>query len=229
MAVTSPRDDKFHEECGVFGVWNVPDAAAVTALGLHALQHRGQESTGIVSFDGHHFHSHRGLGLVGDNFGDARVIASLPGTSAIGHNRYATTGGTILRNVQPLYADFEFGGFAVAHNGNLTNSHVLRRTLVRASPVSGIDRTLGLVFGLVRGAALCILAYIAAGMVVQVERWPDPVLNAESVWPVYRGAKWVVDQLPADFRPRLYSPPAGRETTASALLQATPQGRAVGR
>jgi amidophosphoribosyltransferase len=131
MALTSPRDDKFHDECGVFGVWKVPDAAAVTALGLHALQHRGQESTGIVSFDGSRFHSHRGLGLVGDNFSDARVIAALPGTTAIGHNRYATTGATILRNVQPLYADFEFGGFAVAHNGNLTNSHVLRRTLVR--------------------------------------------------------------------------------------------------
>jgi len=124
-------DDKFHDECGVFGVWNVPDAAAVTALGLHALQHRGQESAGIVTFDGRHFHSHRGLGLVGDNFSDARVIAALRGATAIGHNRYATTGDTILRNVQPLYADFEFGGFAVAHNGNLTNSHVLRRTLVR--------------------------------------------------------------------------------------------------
>src|SRR5690242_3517480 len=131
MPVTTPHDDKFHEECGVFGVWNVPDASAVTALGLHALQHRGQESAGIVSFDGRHFHSHRGLGLVGDNFGDARVIAALPGGTAIGHNRYATTGATILRNVQPLYADFEFGGFAVAHNGNLTNAHVLRRALVR--------------------------------------------------------------------------------------------------
>jgi amidophosphoribosyltransferase len=124
-------DDKPHEECGVFGVWNVPDAAAVTALGLHALQHRGQEATGIVSYDGKHFHSHRGLGLVGDNFSDARVIARLPGHIAVGHNRYATTGDTILRNVQPLYADFEFGGFAVAHNGNLTNAHVLRRNLVR--------------------------------------------------------------------------------------------------
>ena len=124
-------DDKPHEECGVFGVWNVPDASAVTALGLHALQHRGQEATGIVSFDGTRFHSHKGMGLVGDNFGDANVIASLPGTSAIGHNRYATTGGTILRNVQPLYADFEFGGFAVAHNGNLTNAQILRRNLVR--------------------------------------------------------------------------------------------------
>jgi amidophosphoribosyltransferase len=131
MSLVSSDDDKLHEECGVFGVWKVPDAAAVTALGLHALQHRGQEATGIVSFDGNHFHSHRGLGLVGDNFSDARVMASLRGATAIGHNRYATTGETILRNVQPLYADFEFGGFAVAHNGNLTNAHVLRRTLVR--------------------------------------------------------------------------------------------------
>ena len=125
------EDDSLHEECGVFGVWNVPDAAAVTALGLHALQHRGQESAGIVTFDGDKFHSHRGLGSVGDNFGDQKVIDRLPGRTAIGHNRYATTGDTILRNVQPLYADFEFGGFAVAHNGNLTNAHVLRRALVR--------------------------------------------------------------------------------------------------
>ena len=124
-------DDKPHEECGVFGVWNVPDAAALVALGLHALQHRGQEATGIVSLEGSKFHSHRGLGLVGDNFGDARVIEKLPGRVAIGHNRYATTGETILRNVQPLYADFEFGGFAVAHNGNLTNAHIRRRALVR--------------------------------------------------------------------------------------------------
>src|ERR1700729_2205146 len=124
-------DDSLHEECGVFGVWNVPDAAAVPALGLHALQHRGQESAGIVSFDGSHFHSHRGLGSVGENFGDQKVIDRLPGRTAVGHNRYATTGDTILRNVQPLYADFEFGGFAGAHNGNLPNAHVLRRALVR--------------------------------------------------------------------------------------------------
>ncbi len=125
-------DDKPHEECGVFGVWNVTDAAALTALGLHALQHRGQEASGIVSLDeAGRFHSHKGLGLVGDNFGDAKVIAGLPGRTACGHNRYATTGETALRNVQPLYADFEFGGFAVAHNGNLTNAHGLRRALVR--------------------------------------------------------------------------------------------------
>jgi amidophosphoribosyltransferase len=125
------RDDKPHEECGVFGVWGAADAAALAALGLHALQHRGQEAAGIVAFDGERFHSHRGLGLVGDNFGDAKVIASLPGAQAVGHNRYATTGDTVLRNVQPLYADFEFGGLAVAHNGNLTNAHALRRSLVR--------------------------------------------------------------------------------------------------
>jgi amidophosphoribosyltransferase len=124
-------DDKLHEECGVFGVWNHADAAALVALGLHALQHRGQESTGIVTYDGERFHSHRGLGLVGENFSDARVMAGLPGSRAIGHNRYATTGDTVLRTVQPLYADFEFGGFAVAHNGNLTNATTLRRSLVR--------------------------------------------------------------------------------------------------
>lgn len=124
-------EDSLHEECGVFGVWGVADAAAVTALGLHALQHRGQEATGIVTYDGARFHIHRGLGLVGDNFGTAKVIASLPGENAVGHNRYATTGETILRNVQPLYADFVFGGFAVAHNGNLTNANALHHQLVR--------------------------------------------------------------------------------------------------
>ncbi len=124
-------DDRPHEECGVFGAWNVTDAAAITALGLHALQHRGQEATGIVTHDGVRFHSHKGLGLVGDNFGDAKVIARLPGVRAVGHNRYATTGETVLRNVQPLFAEFEFGGFAVGHNGNLTNAHTLRKALTR--------------------------------------------------------------------------------------------------
>ena len=128
-------DDKPHEECGVFGIWNAHDAGAMTALGLHALQHRGQEATGIVSFSATgpeaRFHTHKGLGLVGDVFGDARIIAALPGTAAVGHNRYATTGATVIRNVQPLYAEFEFGGLAVSHNGNLTNAAALRRALVR--------------------------------------------------------------------------------------------------
>ena len=115
--------------CSASGTCPTPPRSPPSAC--TRLQHRGQEATGIVSYDGKHFHSHKGMGLVGDNFGDARVIARLPGHIAIGHNRYATTGDTILRNVQPLYADFEFGGFAVAHNGNLTNAHVLRRNLVR--------------------------------------------------------------------------------------------------
>jgi len=128
----SPHDpDKFHDECGVFGVYGTEDAAALTALGLHALQHRGQEAAGIVSYDGNRFHPHRALGLVGDVFGDSEVIRTMPGDSAIGHNRYSTAGETVLRNVQPLYADYSFGGLALAHNGNLTNARQLRRELVR--------------------------------------------------------------------------------------------------
>ncbi|MBV9828075.1 MAG: amidophosphoribosyltransferase [Alphaproteobacteria bacterium] len=123
--------DRFHEECGVFGVYGHPDAAALTALGLHALQHRGQESAGIVAYDGEQFTAHRGPGLVSDNFSSKEVIARLPGAMAIGHVRYATTGEVALRNIQPLFADFEFGGLAICHNGNLTNSYQLRRQLVR--------------------------------------------------------------------------------------------------
>jgi len=143
MAMASGRNDRFagttdpfdddhlHEECGVFGIYGHPDAAATTALSLHALQHRGQEAAGIVTYDGDHFHSHRALGLVGDNFGSETVISHMPGTAALGHVRYSTTGTTVLRNVQPLFADFEFGGLTVAHNGNLTNALSVRKTLVR--------------------------------------------------------------------------------------------------
>jgi len=127
--------DTLHEECGVFGIFGHPDAAAVTALGLHALQHRGQEAVGIVSYDGAKFHAEKGLGLVGDNFSDAAVIARLPGAAAIGHVRYATTGETALRNVQPLFAELHGGGFAVAHNGNLTNALTLRRQLVQEGAI----------------------------------------------------------------------------------------------
>jgi len=123
-------DDKLHEECGVFGVFGHPEASAHTALGLHALQHRGQEAAGVVSFDGVQFYTHRALGLVGDNFNSADVIGKLKGHIAVGHNRYATTGDTLLRNVQPLYGDFSFGGLAVAHNGNLTNAMTLRKQLI---------------------------------------------------------------------------------------------------
>lgn len=122
--------DRLREECGVFGIFGHPDAAAITALGLHALQHRGQEAAGIVSFDGKRFHSERRMGLVGDNFSRREVIDRLPGTTAVGHVRYSTTGETILRNVQPLFAELDGGGFAIGHNGNLTNGITLRRELV---------------------------------------------------------------------------------------------------
>lgn len=123
--------DRLREECGVFGIFGHNDAATVTALGLHALQHRGQEAAGIVSFDGVRFHSERRLGLVGDHFSRASTIQGLPGDTAIGHVRYSTTGETILRNVQPLFAEISSGGFAVAHNGNLTNGLTLRRELIK--------------------------------------------------------------------------------------------------
>lgn len=125
-------DDHPHEECGLFGIYGHIDAAAHTALGLHALQHRGQESAGVVAYDAEHemFHSQRALGLVGDNFSSQKVIDTLKGTSAIGHVRYSTSGDTLIRNVQPLFSEFKFGGLAVAHNGNLTNAFTVRRNLI---------------------------------------------------------------------------------------------------
>jgi amidophosphoribosyltransferase len=122
--------DRLREECGVFGIFGHPDAAALTALGLHALQHRGQEAAGIVSFDGVRFQTERRLGLVGDHFTSGKIIDRLKGSMALGHVRYSTTGETILRNVQPLFAELAAGGLAVAHNGNLTNGLSLRRELI---------------------------------------------------------------------------------------------------
>ena len=127
---TGSDEDRLREYCGVFGIFDHPDAAVCTALGLHALQHRGQEAAGIVSFDGSRFHAERRLGLVGDHFSKESTIKRLPGASAVGHVRYATTGETILRNVQPLFAELNSGGFAVGHNGNLTNAQTLRRELI---------------------------------------------------------------------------------------------------
>lgn len=150
-------DDHFHDECGVFGIYGTTDAAALTALGLHALQHRGQEACGIVAWDDKIparvqssapediedpignakgvFSAHRGMGLVSDNFGSQSVIDLLPGTVAIGHNRYATCGASMLRNVQPIFGDLSFGGFAVAHNGNLTNAYKMREKLVSGGSI----------------------------------------------------------------------------------------------
>ena len=122
---------KVREECGVFGVYGADNAAAMTALGLHALQHRGQEACGIACFDGKKFHTEKHLGLVGDSFTGSDPSERLPGFAAIGHNRYSTAGKTILRNTQPLFADLEAGGFALAHNGHLTNAYLLREQLVK--------------------------------------------------------------------------------------------------
>ncbi len=128
-------DDKLHEECGVYGVFGAGEAAAHVALGLHALQHRGQEAAGIVSLDGGQFFAHRALGLVGDNFNSPDIISRLKGNRAIGHNRYSTSGEPNLRNVQPFFAEFSFGGLAIGHNGNLTNAYTLREKLTREGAI----------------------------------------------------------------------------------------------
>ena len=127
--------DKPREECGVFGISDHEDASALVALGLHALQHRGQEGCGIVSFDGKTFHSEKRQGLVGDHFTDPMIIKKLPGKSAIGHNRYSTSGEVSLRNIQPFFADLYAGGVSLAHNGNLTNAIELRNSLVREGAI----------------------------------------------------------------------------------------------
>ncbi len=120
--------DKFHEECGVFGIFGHPDAANLTYLGLYSLQHRGQESAGIVSSDGKQLHSVKSMGLVADIFDEER-IKRLPGHMAIGHNRYSTTGDSIAINIQPILVNFALGGLAVAHNGNLVNAGILKDEL----------------------------------------------------------------------------------------------------
>jgi amidophosphoribosyltransferase len=136
MLTTHPfDDDKLREECGVFGIWGADSASAIVALGLHALQHRGQEAAGITSFDGRIFHAHRAMGHVAGNFDKDEVIRRLAGHAAIGHVRYSTAGETALRNVQPLFADLASGGFAVAHNGNISNAVRLRRDLNRRGSI----------------------------------------------------------------------------------------------
>ena len=127
--------DTLHEECGVFGILGHPDAATLTALGLHALQHRGQEAAGIVSFDGKQFRAEKHMGLVGDHYTNPATLAKLPGEMAIGHTRYSTTGEVALRNVQPLFAELEVGGIAIAHNGNFTNGLTLRRQIISTGAI----------------------------------------------------------------------------------------------
>ncbi len=120
--------DKLHEECGVFGIYGHPDAANLSYLGLYALQHRGQESAGIVSSDGKRLYGEKAMGLVADIFDEER-IKKLPGHMAIGHNRYSTAGGSFAFNIQPILVNFALGGLAVAHNGNLVNAGILKDEL----------------------------------------------------------------------------------------------------
>ena len=122
---------RLKEECGVFGIFGITDAAAITALGLHALQHRGQEGCGIVTLDKKNFYGEKRLGLVGDNFTKDKILNKLPGNSAIGHNRYSTAGNNLIKNVQPFFADLHSGGISIAHNGNLSNALHLRQELVK--------------------------------------------------------------------------------------------------
>ena len=122
---------RLKEECGVFGIFNNKDAASLTALGLHALQHRGQEACGIVTCDGKNFYAERRIGLVGDNFTKGKILERLIGTNSIGHNRYSTAGNNLIKNAQPFYADLHDGGIGIAHNGNLSNALNLRNELVK--------------------------------------------------------------------------------------------------
>ena len=135
LPLAGEADDHFHDECGVFGIFGRQDAAAIVTLGLHALQHRGQEAAGIVSFDGSQFHVERHIGLIGDTFTKQSVLDRLKGSRAIGHTRYATTGGSGLRNVQPFFAELADGGLAVAHNGNITNAMTVQRRLQKEGSI----------------------------------------------------------------------------------------------
>ena len=165
-------DDKLREECGVFGVFGHQDAGALTALGLHALQHRGQEGGGIVSFDGDTFHAERHEGLVGDNFTEQAVIDRLKGARAVGHVRYATHGGSGVRNIQPLFAEFSGGGFAVAHNGNLTNAITLQGQLQKRGSIFQSTSDTEVILHLIATSTRTLL----------VDRIVDALKRVEGAW-----------------------------------------------
>lgn len=165
-------DDKLREECGVFGVFGHQDAGALTALGLHALQHRGQEGGGIVSFDGEAFHAERHEGLVGDNFTEQAVIDRLKGGRAVGHVRYATHGGTGVRNIQPLFAEFSGGGFAIAHNGNLTNAVILQGQLQKRGSIFQSTSDTEVILHLIATSTRTLL----------VDRVVDALKRVEGAW-----------------------------------------------
>ncbi|MGF1549606.1 MAG: amidophosphoribosyltransferase [Sphingomonadaceae bacterium] len=173
MLTTDPFErDKLREECGIFGIWGAETAAAVVALGLHALQHRGQEAAGITSYDGEAFHSHRAPGHVAGNFDRDSVIRKLIGDAAIGHVRYSTTGETGMRNVQPLYADLNIGGFAIAHNGNISNAMTLRRELNRR----------GSIFQSTSDTEVIIHLVATSGYRTLLDRFIDALKRLEGAW-----------------------------------------------
>src|SRR5579884_2894341 len=151
VVIDEAKLDSFHEECGVFGVFGHPEAANLVYLGLYALQHRGQESAGIVSSNGKSLIAHRGMGLVADIF-NSEVLARLEGTSAIGHNRYSTTGSTTLKNCQPLVVEYAGGGLALAHNGNLVNFQELRERLEASGSIFQSSSDSELIIHLIAGA-----------------------------------------------------------------------------
>jgi amidophosphoribosyltransferase len=170
MFSTNPfDDDKLHEECGVFAVSGTSEAAALTALGLHSLQHRGTEGAGIITNDGETFHQHKAMGKVGDNFNSPEIISKLPGSAAIGHNRYSTAGKKGVLNIQPFCAELSFGNFALAHNGNFTNANILRKELVARGCIFQSTMDTEILFQLVAQSQAKTVAEKLADALKQVE------------------------------------------------------------
>jgi amidophosphoribosyltransferase len=180
LSAEEAKLDDLHEECGIFGVYGHPEAANLAYLGLYALQHRGQESAGIVSSNGKSLTSHRGMGLVADIF-DAEVIGRLEGTSAIGHNRYSTTGSTSIRNCQPLVVEYAHGGLALAHNGNLVNFEDLRRRLEQAGSIFQSSSDSEIIIHLIANSHAATLPECVADALAQVRGAYSLVLLTENI------------------------------------------------
>ncbi len=192
MNVTWRDDDRFHDECGLFGIWNHPEAANVTYLGLYALQHRGQESAGIAATDGTVFHTEKAMGWVADVFSPER-LRRLPGHRAIGHVRYSTSGSSNLRNAQPIAANTARGPIAIAHNGNLTNAEALRKELERDGAIFQSNSDTEVI--------LHLLAHAPAGPLEEQLAWAlARVTGAYSLVILTRQAMYAIRD-PYGFRP----------------------------
>ena len=183
---------------------------------MHALQHRGQEGCGIVSFDGKKYHSEKRFGLVGDNFNKEKVLKSLPGNYSIGHNRYSTTGGTTLRNIQPFFADTNTGGIGVSHNGNLTNAITLRKKLVedgaifyttsdtetivqliaRSKRIKTLDKIFGFFFGFLRAYVISVCIFATIDIVYNHKKWPINLDHSYSFPYVLKGSNYLIKEFP---------------------------------